>query len=124
MNADVSFLQISILKPTTHLHTHCLLNQPIETAGGQYRFLKEACFRINGREILYLIGHGIVDRSCCGMVGCAYALVKGHVLKWKFRRNAGGNWLSEVVPIINPVDQKNIRNRIQTTETVSQVVFF
>jgi hypothetical protein len=104
-------------------HTHDYVNREVRAIGGHYMFTKEVKMHFNERDILYLVGHGVVDTSCCGLGGVAYALVCGFVVSWKNKKNYDGVPVSEVEPIRDTVLQSNIRRRIQNEEIVSQVIF-
>ena len=86
-------------------------------------FTKEVKMHFNERDILYLVGHGFADTSCCGFGGFAYALVCGFVVSWKNEKNYDGVPVSEVEPIRDMALQADIRRRIQNEEIVSQVIF-
>ena len=63
-----------------------------------------------------MVGGAIVDTSCCGVGGCAYALVPGFVVDWKYRRNEGGLAVSRVEPIRDEVIQGRVRRLIGPAE--------
>lgn len=70
-----------------------------------------------------MVGGAIVDTSCCGVGGCAYALVPGFVLDWKYRRNEGGLAVSRVEPIRDQAVEGRVRRLIGQAEMVQQVDF-
>jgi hypothetical protein len=76
-----------------------------------------------GRELLYLVGHAAFDSTCCGVSGCAYALVVGFVLDWKNGRNKDGLAVSLVEPIRAETTQARVRRLIEKNEPVHQVNF-
>jgi len=86
-------------------------------------FIKEVSMPFGKREILYLVGHGVTDTSCCGFWGCAYALVCKFILSWKKKRNGDGVPISEVEPIRDMRIQADIRRRIEDEEMVLQIIF-
>ena len=65
---------------------HPNLGQEITAIGGHYVFNNERRLSFDGRDVLYLVGYAVVDTSCCGVGGCAYAMVPGVVKKWKFKK--------------------------------------
>ena len=85
--------------------------------------VKETRLPFSGREVLYLVGYGVVDTFYCGAGGCAYALVPGFVLGWKGGRNADGLAVSRVEPIRDEAIQKEVRWLIEKKEVVQQVRF-
>ena len=103
--------------------THPDIGQEITAIGGHYVFNKEARITYNGRNVLYLIGYAVVDTSCCGVGGCAYARVPGYVKAWKYKTDINGVSVSQIEPISDPLDQQAIRRMIQKKEVVQQVTF-
>jgi hypothetical protein len=104
-------------------YVHQKLNQEVDAIGGRYILLKEVRLPFHGREVLYVVGGAIVDTSCCGVGGCAYVLVPGFVLDWKYKRNGGGQTVSRVEPIRDEIIQVRIRRLIGQAEAVHQVDF-
>jgi hypothetical protein len=104
-------------------HIHDYLAREVTAIAGHYMFTKEARLSFGVRDVLYLVGHGIVDTSCCGFSGCVYALVCGFVVSWKAKKNRNGVSVSIVEPIRDSMLQAGIRQRIQEVEMVSQVLF-
>ena len=102
---------------------HPILGQEITAIGGHYVFNKEGRLTFDSREVLYLVGYAVVDTSCCGVGGCAYALVPGIIKKWKYKKDDDGLSVSQVEPIQNANDQQEIRRLIQKKEMVQQVTF-
>ncbi len=99
------------------------LNSRVESISGWYELEKEGTIQIDGKEVLYVVGNGIVDSSCCGMGGCRYALVPGHILKFKSRQNDDGLWVSEVEPIVDVKTRQEITRVLEEKEIVQQVQF-
>ena len=102
---------------------HPDLGQEVTAIGGHYVFNKEARITYNDREVFYLVGYAVVDTSCCGAGGCAYALVPGFVKAWKYKSNISGVSVSQIEPISDPVNQQAIRRLLQKKEVVQQVTF-
>jgi len=111
----------SMPEPQDFIHPD--LGQEITAIGGHYVFNKEASITHNGRQVFYLVGYAVVDNSCCGAGGCAYALVPGFVKTWKYKTNINGVSVSQIEPISDPLDQQAIRRMIQKKEVVQQVTF-
>jgi hypothetical protein len=104
-------------------YTHNPLNQEVTAIGGSYLLVKEECLRFQGRQVLYLIGHAIFDSTCCGIGGCAYALVPGFVLDWRSSTDQEGLAISHVAPIRDPAVQDRVRQLIEAREVIQQVLF-
>ena len=102
---------------------HQELNQEIYAIGGHYVLVKEARLPFQGREIMYLLGYAAFETTCCGLGGCAYALVPGFILDWKRRTNDDGLAVSQVEPIRAGAVQEHVRRLIEKKEVVHQVVF-
>jgi hypothetical protein len=106
---------------TEYIHEE--LNQEISAIGGKYTLVKEVRLPIDGREILYLIGHASFDSTCCGVSGCAYALVPGFITHWQGRQNIEGLFATEVEPVRSKPAQAQIRAIILEKELVHQIQF-
>jgi hypothetical protein len=106
-----------------HAYAHPELSQEGTAIGGFYVLIKEARLTFEGREILYLVGHAAFETTCCGVGGCAYALVPGFIVEWKGRTNADGLAVSQLEPIRDRAVQAKVRQLIENEETVHQVLF-
>jgi hypothetical protein len=104
-------------------YVHQELNQEVAAIGGRYVLVKEVRLSFRGREVLYLVGQAAFDTTCCGVGGCAYALVPGFVLDWKAATNREGLALSWVEPIHDAALQKEIEGAISQLEVIQQVRF-
>jgi hypothetical protein len=104
-------------------YVHQQLNQEITAIGGHYVLVKEVRLPFGGRELLYLVGHATFDTACCGVGGCAYAMVPGFVLNWKIRMNADGLPVSQVEAVHDPDRQEQVQRLIEKREPVHQVRF-
>jgi hypothetical protein len=102
---------------------HPNLGQEITAIGGHYVFNDERRLSFDGRVVLYLVGYAVVDTSCCGVGGCAYALVPGYVRAWKYQKDNDGVFVSLIEPIHDTGEQQQIRRLIQKREMVQQVTF-
>ena len=102
---------------------HPELGREVTAIGGHYVYGKEVRMPHEGREILYFVGYAVLDSTCCGVGGCAYALVPGFIRTWKYKKNQNGCLVSEMNPIRDQVIQKAIQRLIQKKEMVSQVTF-
>jgi hypothetical protein len=104
-------------------HIHHELNREVAAIGGHYVLTNEVRLPFDGREVLYLVGYAVVDNSCCGVGGVAYALVPGYIVAWKNKANDDGLAVSLVEPIDDPTAQADIRRLIQEKEVVHQIRF-
>lgn len=102
---------------------HPELGQEITAIGGHYVFNSEQRLRFDGRQVLYLVGYAVVDTSCCGVGGCAYAMVPGYVRAWKYKKNESNEPVSQIEPVSDADDQVAISQLIQKKEGVQQVTF-
>jgi hypothetical protein len=102
---------------------HPKLGQEITAIGGHYVFNNEHRLSVDGRDVLYLVGYAVVDTSCCGVGGCAYALVPGIIEDWKYQKNNDDVFISRIEPIRDVGKQQEIRRLIQKKEMVQQVTF-
>ena len=104
-------------------YTHQELHQEITAIGGEYILVKEVRLPFVGREILYIVGHAVFDSTCCGVSGCAYALVPGFILDWRTRYSTAGLPVSRVEPVQSKAEQTRLRKLILEREIVHQVQF-
>jgi hypothetical protein len=110
-------------RPELQDFIHPRLGQEITAIGGHYVFNNEGRLSFGGRDVLYLVGYAVVDTSCCGVGGCAYAMVPGYVQDWKYKKNKTDEPISQIEPVIDINDQAAIRQLIQKKEVVQQVTF-
>lgn len=103
--------------------THPALNEQVDAIGGSYILTDEFRIPMDGEELLYFTGVAIVDRSCCGVGGCAYAFVPGFVVEWHYKTGDTGRPVSR----IRPVDDETLRERVSAlihrNHTVQQIQF-
>jgi hypothetical protein len=100
------------------------LNNDIRSIAGGYELEEESVLELDGREVLYALGHGVIDTACCGVGGCRYALVAGYLTKLKVRQNDQGLWVSEVEPIEDENSRREVTRLISEKEQVNQVQFW
>ena len=104
-------------------YVHQPLNQEVTAIGGHYLLVKEVRLTFAGHEGLYLVGHAAFDTSCCGVGGCAYALVPGIILHWKARHTADGLDMSEVESVDDRDTREQLERLIREREMVREVRF-
>jgi len=109
--------------PKEYIHPE--LNQKITSIAGHYVLVKEGRLPFRGREVVYTIGYGVFDTTCCGVGGCLYALVPGFVLNWHVRYDEQGRPVSLVEPIRDEATQSEIRRLLKEKEkgVVNQIRF-
>jgi hypothetical protein len=124
-NRPVGKQQESPATPCCHRleYIHQEMNQEVTAIGGHYVLVKEVRLPFHGRELLYLVGHAAFDTTCCGVGGCAYALVPGFILSWKSRMNHEGLAVSQVETINDNGVQEQVRRLIEEMEVVQKVRF-
>ncbi|MFO7963535.1 MAG: hypothetical protein R6U50_06415 [Desulfobacterales bacterium] len=102
---------------------HPDLNEEVRAIGGGYSIIKEDRLHVDGREVLFMVGHAVFDTSCCGTGGCGYAIVPGFVMEWKSRRHDSGRFISRIQPISDPDLRKKIKSVLKEKELVQEVRF-
>jgi hypothetical protein len=106
-------------------YVHQKLGEDVHALAGYYTPLKEVRLKHDGREVLYIVGSGTVESSCCGGTGClAYAIVPGYLVAWKNKRNKESLPVSEVTPIADEETRRQIARIIQETEGVCNIEFW
>ena len=105
------------------LYTHKELGAEIISISGHFTYLEEKrlCFR--GRDVLYTVGIGIIDHSCCGAGGCRFIEVPGYIVSWKTEISQNGNLISQIDPIGNEEDKKDIKAELEKLYPHSQIRF-
>jgi hypothetical protein len=89
-------------------HTHQELDTEVFSIAGHYKVLEEGKMTFGKREFLYVMGGAVVDCSCCGSGGCQFVQVPGYILSWKMLTDANGLSISEVEPITDSGERKEI----------------
>ncbi len=115
------------LKTTTYTHTP--LNEDVEAFAGYYTPEKEARLEFQGREILYIIGHVVIECTCgpghtCTSANYWYATIPGYIVNWQFEKNMKGYPVTEIEPIKDPGLQNLIRKAINKNESVMRIDFW
>jgi hypothetical protein len=104
-------------------YTHIPLHEEVRSIGGHYTLEKEVRLPFTGREILYVVGMGVVDASCCGITGCRYAIVPGYIINWQSSRNKDDLPVTEVEPIRDEETKRALTHQIKQAEIVQLVEF-
>jgi hypothetical protein len=107
-----------------HDFAHSPLNTEITAIGGYYVVIKETRLPYRNEEVLYFIGNGIVDRTCCGFGAFYYATVAGYIRQWQYKKNDLGQPVTQVEPVTDDREQTRIQQMIrQADPLVTQVNF-
>lgn len=104
-------------------YTHKDIGQEIKAISGYFTYLEEKQLVFRGRDVLYALGVGIVDNSCCGVGGCLFIEVPGYIVSWKSGVNQEGHWISRVDPIAGEEERNGIRKALQEFYPQAQVSF-
>ena len=104
-------------------YIHEDMNEEIRSISGYYQYLEEGTLSFNGRDVLYLVGVGVVDNSCCGSGSLPFVRVPGYIVSWKQGTDPAGRPISMVEPITQEPDQRAIRQLIVGMYPGSQVNF-
>lgn len=104
-------------------YTHLPLNQEVRSISGGYILEKEARIRMDGLEVLYVTGMGVIDSACCGTGGARYALVPGILREWHARTDPEGNAVSLVSRIADTDFQEKVAREIKSREKQIAVQF-
>jgi len=104
-------------------YIHEDLTEEVRSISGYYLHLEEGTISVNGRDVLYLAGIGVVDNSCCGAGGFPFVRVPGYVLSWKDKTDAAGHAVSTVEPVTNQADRHEISRLLDHRYPYSQISF-
>lgn len=105
-------------------YTHLQINRDVNCIAGYYTPQKEIRLKYNDREVLYIVGQGVIESSCCGSGSCGYAIVPGYIITWQKKTNEAGLPVSEVEPILDKATKENISRIVREAEVVSQIEFW
>lgn len=104
-------------------YTHIDTGKEIRFISGFYEVEEEKKVKLGEDEVLVIIGHAIVDTSCCGMGACRYALVPGKIRKWKYKKSETHNEITEVEPL-NEKEKEKFEKTLKESEVINQVIFW
>jgi len=106
-------------------YIHQILNdEQVKTISGYYTIDREMRLEYKGKELLCVLGIGIIDSSCCGVGGCRFALVPGYILKWKTAKNEDGMDITEVEPVSDDQSKQDIKQLLEKEEIITQINFW
>jgi len=104
-------------------YKHIEAGKEIRFISGFYEVEEEKKIKFKDGEVLVIIGHAIVDTSCCGMGGCRYALVPGKIRKFRYKRDEDGSEWTEV-EVLNPQEKAEFEKILKKAEVINQVIFW
>lgn len=98
----------------------------VEYVNGAYQLTAVKTRSIAGRDILYCLGEALLDNSCCGATGLAYALVIGELVGDQAPLTRLGRVVSRVNMIADTDTDAEaaIRATLLQIEPVSTVNFY
>ena len=98
--------------------------EEVRAIGGGYELQSEDILELDGKKILYVLGYGVFDTSCCGVGGCRYALVPGLLHEYKASTTPDGHFVSQVQPVIDEELRGKISKQLLAKEAIQQVQFW
>lgn len=99
-------------------YVHQELGKDVNAMAGYYTPMNELRLEHDGKEVLCITGLGVIESSCCGTGGCAYAIVPGYIVNWKFKDNEAGLPVSEVESVADKEARREISAILQERECV------
>ena len=111
-------------------YVHEDLGKDVNVPSGYYALHEELRLKQDGREVLCIVGVGVVECSCCagdcivGGRGGPYAIVPGYLLAWKCRTNDAGLPVSEVEPVADDATRREVARAIRETQQISNIEFW
>lgn len=108
-----------------YVYVHVTDGEDIGCEGRSYS-IAEALLDYRGRKVLYLnseaSGVSFCDRSYAMHLGSIN--VKGYVVKWKYGTNEKGEALSQIEPITDEGEQKEISRLLRASYNIGTVSFY
>ena len=104
-------------------YIHAELGKEVNALSGYYTAVDEKKVPYNGREVLCFIGEYVTHGYCCGKSESSYAQVAGYILNWKSKKDASGTPISEVEPIMDEKEKRDLTDIIKQSEFVRIVEF-
>jgi hypothetical protein len=102
--------------------THPVLFEKVTAIGGHYSFIKEGTLCLKDKKVLYFVGFGSVETSCCGVGGCIYAYVPGYIINSEIKYSESGNMISEIAAVEMDL-RPDVADILKLSENVTQVIF-
>ena len=114
-------LRLSVMK---HIYVHVTEGEDIGFEERSYRIAEEL-LDYQGRRVLYLnseaSGVSFCDRSYAMHLGSIN--VKGYVVRWRYCTNEKGDTLSEIEPVTDEDEQREISKLLKVRYNISAVGF-
>ena len=104
-------------------YIHEELEKEVLSISGSYTLHEEERLRYGGKDVLYIIGTAVMDTTCRGVGGCRFINIPGYVVSWKGRNNDSGLPVSEIDPITEAGERKEIKNLLDEKYPNSQINF-
>ena len=106
------------------IYVHVTEGEDIGFEGRSYR-IAEGLLDYQGRKVLYLNSEAsavsFCDRSYAMHLGSIN--VKGYVVRWKYGTNEKGETLSEIEPVTDEVEQREISRLLRSSYNISTIRF-
>jgi hypothetical protein len=99
-------------------YVHQKIGEEVQALAGYYTVTDEIRLKLDGREILCIIGICAIEASCCGNRSFKYALVPGYVVTWKGKKDKSGRPVSEVEPVTDEAVRKRVEVTLKDTQTI------
>ncbi len=104
-------------------YIHQELDEELRTVSGYYSIIEEGRLKYHQREVLYVVGVAGIDNSCCGAAGCRFINIPGYILSWKKKGGDSSPGISEVDPITDEEEQREIKEILDIGYPYSQIYF-
>jgi hypothetical protein len=105
-------------------YAHQVLNQQYGGQSGYYIPRREVRLDFHGLQVLYIVGHAVVESSCCGTGNWDYVLVPGFIVNWQCGHNRSGLPTTVVEPLGGAQHMKELTSLIQSKENISCITFW
>jgi len=106
------------------VYVHVAEDEDIGFEGRSYRVAEEL-LDYQGRKILYLKSEAAAVSFCDRSYACHLGSinVKGYVVRWKYGTNEKGEALSEIEPVTDEAEQREISRLLKSGYNMSTVGF-
>ena len=102
-------------------YRHPVLGEEVEARAGYYVPLEEHVLPYKGREVLYIVGHGCIETSCCGGEGSwGYVQAPGFVVT-KHTHGGTDSAVSDIETIQDEVSRSEIRESLLRKHPGAQI---
>ncbi len=104
-------------------YVHREIRKEVRSISGSLTVLDEIRLDYQGREVLCAVSVGVIDNSCCGAGGCLLIEVPGYVLSWDCRKTEAGQSVSQVVPVEDEGERREITAALNKLYPYAQIRF-